>query len=251
MKVTYPQIPLLGVIIFPIVFIFLIIFTDIRYNFRPDLHISNGTTFASIVVGFILLYAMQKFDNIDLNVPTVSRSLIYLKKVAATYDPQSICFLIDYSKGFLCEESRNYSLECFLRRIIPKIDNEVDRIRVTETVTMLENIYFQRVSETNTIAEPIWYLVFLSAIILTVIFPMDENLPRMDAVLVLLLIWLPITFIYTLYLSELAALDTIMKDTIEELKICDGGIDSFCNSLNCRYKCKPIDDNESNVFDII
>jgi len=236
---VFPQIPLWGVIIFPIVCIYLIIFTDIRYNFKPELHISNGTTFASLVVGFILLYAMQKFDNIDLNVPTVSRALLYLKKVALKYNPKLICYLIDYTKGFLCLESSIYPLHCFEREILPLISSEAEKARVVTTITTLETIYNQRISLTNTIAEPIWYLVFITGVILTIMFPMDHTLRRIDSILVLLLIWLPIVFIYALYLSELDALQIIIKDTIVELEKCTEDIDDYCDSLNCRYKCNP------------
>lgn len=234
-----PQIPFLGVVIFPIICIYLIIFTDIRYNFKPELHISDGTTFASLVVGFILLYAMQKFDTIDLNVPTVSRAILYLKKVALKYNPKLICYLIKYCKGFLCLEIDNYALHCFEREILPLIPSEAEKARVVTTVTTLETIYNQRISLTNTIAEPIWYLVFISGIILTIIFPMDYTLRKIDAILVLLLIWLPITFIYSLYLSELDALESIIEDTIVSLKECTEDMDDYCSSLDCRYKCNP------------
>lgn len=235
---SWPQIPLWGVILFPLMFIFLIIFTDIRYNFHPDSHISNSTVFASIVVGFILLYSMQKFDNIDLNVPSVSRSLIYLKMIALKYSPESICYLIDYSKGFINKNDRDYSLSCFERIVVPLIDNEAEKNRVVETITILDQIYYDRVSGTNIIAEPIWYLVFLTAIILTIIFPMNEKLSKMNAILVLLIIWMPVTFIYTIYLSENQVLVDIIKDTIIELKQCSKDIDYYCDSLDCRYKCK-------------
>ena len=236
---VYPQIPLWGVILFPLLFIFLIVFTDIRYDFTPDIHIGNGTTFAAIVVGFILLYAMQKYDNIDLNVPSASRGLLYLKKIANKYEPKSICYLIDYVNGFINIDTNDYSLLCFERIVVPLIDNEAEKDRVKETVTILNDIYFNRVSQTNVIAEPIWYLVFLSAILLTIIFPMNEKLKRMDSILVLLLIWLPITIIYAIYLSENQALLNIMEETLNDLKLCSDNIDGYCESLNCRYKCKP------------
>ena len=235
---TLPQVPLGAVITIGIFFIILILFTDIRYKFCPDIHISNGTVFASLVIGFILLYTMQKFDTMDLNVPTVSRSIIYLKKIALKYEPKAVCYLIKYCQGFLDIDDRNYALECFERMVVPKIDTEVEKERVFKTVSRLNNIYFQRVSLTNTIAEPIWYLVFLSTLILTIIFPMNNRIPRMDALLVLLLIWFPVVFIYALYISELDALVNIIEETIEELKKCEKGISGYCDSLKCRYKCK-------------
>lgn len=237
---TYPEIPLWGVIIFPFIFIFLIVFTDIRYNFEPDKHISNVTTFASLVVGFILLYAMQKYDRIDLNVPTVSRSIIYLKKIALKYKPKSVCYLIDYVKGFIDVDTRDYSLQCFERIVVPLIHNKAERRRVEQTITVLEDIYFQRISETNVIAEPIWYLVFITGILLSIIFPMNEQLTKVDAVLILLIIWIPITFIYTIYLSEKESLLIIMEDTLKELKLCSNDIDGYCDSINCKYKCRPV-----------
>jgi len=181
---------------------------------------------------------MQKFDNMDLNVPTINRGLLYLKKVAMQYEPKAVCYLIDYAKGFLAVDKNNFSLECFERLVVPKIPSKTERQRVETVITTLENIYYQRVSELNVIAEPIWYLVFLSGILLSIIFPMNDELTKIDAILVVLLIWLPIGFIYSLYLSELSALTNIINTTIEELKVCTIGINDYCESLNCRYKCK-------------
>jgi hypothetical protein len=235
---AYPEIPLWGVILFPFVFIYLIIFTDIRYDFEPDLRISDSTTFASLVVGFILFYAMQKFDNIDLNVPTVSRAILYLKKIALKYDANLVCYLISYVKGFINLKIDNYSLKCFEKLLLPLIDNEAERERVRASVTTLDNVYYDRVSETNIIAQPIWYLVFLSGILLSIILPMNTAISKVNAVLVILLIWLPITFIYSLYLSELQALTDIMNNTLDELEKCTDNIDDYCESFKCKYTCK-------------
>jgi hypothetical protein len=237
---AYPQIPLWGVLVFPLVFIYLIIFTDIRYDFEPDLRIGDATTFASLVVGFILFYAMQKFDNIDLNVPTVARSILYLKKVALKYDANLVCYLIGYVKGFICIDINNYSLKCFEKSLLPMIEDNSERERVRDNVSILEDKYYDRVSETNIIAQPIWYLVFLSGIILSIILPMNSNINKINSILVLLLLWLPIGFIYSLYLTELQSLKDIMNDTLTELEKCTEGIDDYCNSLNCKYKCNPL-----------
>ncbi len=241
---VYPEVPLPGVILLPLVFIFLILFTDIRYNFKPEFHVSNGTAFASLVVAFILLYAMQKFDNIDLNVPTLNRSVMYLKAVALDHDPNLVPYLISYCKGFLCLEPENFALQCFEEKLIPLITNQGEKERVRSTVTILENLYNQRVSLTNTIAQPIWYLVFATGIILSIIFPMEESLGKIDAILVLLLIWLPITFIYALYLSEIQALEIIVEDTIKELKVCTRSLDAFCRKYYRKYKCRPNPDKK-------
>lgn len=234
---AYPQIPLWGVLVFPFIFIYLIIFTDIRYDFEPDLRIGDATTFASLVVGFILFYAMQKFDNIDLNVPTVARSILYLKKVALKYDPKLVCYLISYVKGFVCIDINNYSLTCFEKLLLPIIEDDAERARVRDNISILEDKYYDRVSETNIIAQPIWYLVFLSGILLSIILPMNSNINGINALLVLLLLWLPIGFIYSLYLTELQALQDIMKSTLTELEKCTENIDDYCNSP--KYKCNP------------
>lgn len=247
---AYPEIPLWGVLLFPLVFIYLILFTDIRYDFEPDLRIGDATTFASLVVGFILFYAMQKFDNIDLNVPTAARAILYLKKVALKYDPNLVCYLIEYVKGFICIDKNNYSLKCFEKLLLPMIEDDSERARVRDNVSILEDKYYDRVSETNIIAQPIWYLVFLSGILLSIILPMNNNINKVNAILVLLLLWLPISFIYSIYLTELQALQDIMQDTLTELEKCTEDIDDYCNSLKCRYKCDPLLGNHSLQKDI-
>jgi hypothetical protein len=212
------QIPLWAFILVPIFFILIVLFTDVRYNLSPTNYIGHGTTIASLVIGFIFLYSMQKYDLMDLNVPIVSRNLIYLKGVAEKYDPSLICYLISYAKGFLNFDKNNYSIYIFEKKLLDKITDHNLTKSVHESVKKLEDIYEQRISGTNLIAEPIWYLVFIIALLLTLIFPMDMSFKnRADSVIVIALIWLPITTIYALYISELASLSKNINNTIKIL----------------------------------
>ena len=88
-------------IITPLIFIFIIIFTNYRYNLKPNNYIGHSTIFASLVIGFIFLYGMQKYDKMDANVPVVQRNIIFLQNVALQYNPSSICLLIQYVVNFL------------------------------------------------------------------------------------------------------------------------------------------------------
>ena len=216
---TWPQMPLPLIIFIPIAFIIIVLFTNIRYALRPDDYIGNSTVFASLVIGFIFLYAMQKYDLMDLNVETVSRNLFYLSSVAEKYNPSSICYLIRYAKGFLNFEKGDFSLLRFEKKILPQITDEATRFRVQESITILEQIYNQRISQVNLIAEPLWYLTFITAILLTIIFPLDISFAkRSDSVIVIILIWLPILTIYYLYISELESLEKVMTTTIDCLE---------------------------------
>lgn len=216
---TWPQIPLPLIVFIPIAFIIIVLFTNIRYALRPDDYIGNSTVFASLVIGFIFLYAMQKYDLMDLNVETVSRNLIYLASVTELYDPSLICYLIKFAEGFLTFDTHDFSLLKFEEKLLPLINDEVTSFRVRESITILEQIYNQRISQVNLIAEPLWYLTFVTAILLTIIFPLDISFTkRTDSVIVIILIWLPIVTIYYLYISELESLTETISSTIDKLE---------------------------------
>ncbi len=216
---AYRQIPLWVFIALPIFFILIVLFTDVRYGLRPNNYIGHSTTIASLVIGFIFLYGMQKFDLMDLNVPYITRNLIYLKKVAEKYDPSLVKYLISYAEGFLAFDMNNYAIYKFEDIIIEKIDDEDVKASVMDAVRTLKDIYNDRVSGTNLIAEPIWYLVVIICILLTLLFPLDYCFKqKTDSIIVIILIWLPVVTIYSLYLSELKALEDSVISTIEVLK---------------------------------
>lgn len=214
-----PTLPLWVFIVIPVFFILIVLFTDIRYSLRPDNYIGHGTTIASLVIGFIFLYAMQKYDNMDLNVPIVTRNLAYLKGVAEKYDPSLIKYLVCYAKGFLDFNPNDFSIYKFEAKLLPQIQDPNIVKSVHDSVRILQDAYNQRVSGTNLIAQPIWYLVFIIALLLTLIFPMDISFhKRADSIIMILLIWLPITTIYALYLTELNSLDNNIKEIIRFLR---------------------------------
>ena len=216
---AYRQIPLWVFIVLPIFFILVVVFTDVRYGLRPNNYIGHSTTIASLVIGFIFLYGMQKFDTMDLNVPYITRNLIYLKSVAEKYDPSLVKYLISYAEGFLSFDATNFSIYKFEDQLLDKIDDADLKVSVHDSVRTLEGIYNDRVSGTNLIAEPIWYLVVIICILLTLVFPLDSCFKQdTDSVIVIILIWLPVVTIYSLYLSELQALEDSVTSVIKVLK---------------------------------
>ena len=211
---AFREIPLWVFIVLPIFFILIVLFTDIKYHMKPNTYIDPGTTIASLVIGFIFLYAMQKFDVMDLNVPIITRNLIYLKTVAEKHDPSLVKYLVSYAEGFLDFDMGNYSIYIFEQKLLDQIKDENLKVGVVEATEALKDAYNQRVSGTNLIAQPIWYLVIIICILLTVIFPLDDCFKqKSDSVIVILLIWLPVVTIYALYLSELNSL----RDSVEEV----------------------------------
>jgi len=192
--------------------------SNFRYGLKPNNYIGHSTIFASLVIGFIFLYGMQKYDKMDGNVPVVERNIIYLQMMALKYDPSLICLLIQYVVNFLEFTNNEFPIFEFERKILPLIKNEEEYFRVREAVTILELISHQRVTGENLITTPIWVLVYIIALLLTLIFPMDvefEN--KTDSVIVIGLIWFPIATIYFLYRSELDKLQLTMENLIKEL----------------------------------
>jgi hypothetical protein len=220
---SYRRLPLEVFIIIVFFFMAIILFTDVKYKLRPANYIGHGTMIASLVIAFIVLYGMQKFDLTDFNVPIVTRNLIYLQTIADKYDPSLNKYLISYAEGFLNFDINNYSIYIFEDKILNKIKNKSLLIPVQESIKALKDSYNDRVSGTNLIAEPIWYLVFIICILLTVIFPLDECFTsKLDSIIVIILIWLPVITIYALYLTELQALVSSLEDVIKVLKKNDG-----------------------------
>jgi hypothetical protein len=215
-----PQIPLPVIIFLPILFILLIIFTDIRYDLKPKQFVSHATTISSLAVGFVFLYALTKYDRMDANYPVVVRNIIYLADLALEYDPSLICYLIQYLNDFIAFDNTGYPIIQFEAKLIPLITDQNLIFRVRESVSILEDISNQRISGENLIAAPIWYVVFLAATLFTVIFPMDVSFEnRVDPILLIILIWVPVVTIYTLYTIALSDLDNAINTLIQELKI--------------------------------
>jgi hypothetical protein len=216
---SFREIPLWVFIILPIFFIAVVLFTDIKYTLRPKNYIGHSTVIASLVIGFIFLYTMQKFDLMDLNVPIVTRNLVYLKSVAEKYDPSLVKYLVSYSEGFLDFDMGNYSMYIFEQKLLDKITDKNLKVSVIESCKILKDVYDQRISGTNLIAQPIWYLVIIVCILLTLIFPLDDCFQqKADSVIVILLIWLPVVTMYALYLSEVNSLINSIKAVILVLK---------------------------------
>jgi hypothetical protein len=214
-----PSLPVETFLIVPLAFIFIVLFTNVRYQLRPLRHISSISIFASLVIGFIFLYGMQKFDKMDANVPVVQRNIIFLSEIAQKYDPSLICILIQYVVDFLNFRNDTFPIIRFEEKLVPLLSTQEEIFRVREAVTILEMISNERITGTNLIAEPIWYLVFVSVFILTVIFPLDTSFEKpMDSVLAIILLWFPLFIIYFLYNSELDRLQRTMKCLIEDLQ---------------------------------
>ena len=213
-----PEIPLVLFPLTAIIFILIAAFTNIRYELRPTNYIGHSAIFASLVVGFIFLYSMQKFDRMDANVPVVERNIIFLTEIALKYDPSTICFLIEYLDNFLNFENDKFPILRFENAITPTVDDETVQFRVREAVTILELISHERITRTNLIREEIWYTVYIIAFLLTVIFPLDSNFAKpLDSIIVIVLIWFPIITVYYLYQSELTRLQETIENTKDEL----------------------------------
>ena len=235
---VYPQIPLPVVIGIPFLFIFFILFTSIRYEFAPPEHITNGTTVAALSIGFVFLYALQKYDKLGANFPVVLRNIIFLTDLALEYDPSLICYLTQYLEDFSDFNNTGYPIITFEEKLLPNIDDENLIFRIRGSVTTLERLSDQRITGENLISAPIWYTVFLSSTLLTLFLAMDIKLSdKTDSILLIVLIWFPVLTIYVLYLSILAELDTAIKDLIANLnKITDkNGID--CSEVGVENKC--------------
>ena len=214
-----PAIPLYLFLVIPLVFVFLVYFTNVRYQLHPNNYIGSIAVFASLVVGFIFLYGMQKYDRMDANVPVVERNILFLCQISLKYNPDSLCLLAQYIVNFLDFTNDEFPIIQYEFDVLPLIKDETEQFRVREAVTILELINNERITRTNLITNAIWYVVLVSIVILTIIFPLDQKFcNEMDSTLVIILIWFPIYVIYYLYNLELDRLDDTMKSLLRDLK---------------------------------
>ncbi len=214
-RFNLPALPVGTFILVPLIFVFLILFTNVRYQMIPNRYIGHVTIFASLVIGFIFLYSMQKYDKMNANIPVVERNIIYLSGKADKYNPQLNCFLIEYINDFLNFRNDRFSIINFEKKLIPLVSSEEEIFRIREAVTILEDILYQRITGANLIPEPIWYIVFISIFILTIIFCLDTTLERsIDAIISIILIWFPIFVIYFMYNFELENLQETMDNLL-------------------------------------
>lgn len=227
-----PEIPLVLFPLTAIIFILIATFTNIRYQLRPENYIGHGSMIASLVIGFIFLYAMQKVDAMDANVPVVERTIIYLTEIALAYDePSALCFLIEYLNDFLNFTNDKFPILRFENAIMPKINDETVKSRVKDAITTLEVISHQRITKTNLIRDELWYTVYIIAFLLTIIFSLDSKFEKpLDSIITIILIWFPLITIYYLYQSEIRTLEeTIEKNKDELIYI------TKKKGINCKY----------------
>lgn len=214
-----PQIPLPIVIFIPLFFIALILFTNVRYDFTPIDYLNDGITIASLIIGFVFLYAMQKYDTMDANFQVVVKNIIFLTDVSLKYDPSLICYLIQYLENFLSFNNTGYPIIIFEDKLLPLISDQNLIFRIRESVSILENISNQRITMANLIAAPIWYVVFFISFLLTIILPMNSDITfKPNAIILILLIWVPVVVIYVLYLAVLDDLNTAITNLIDDLQ---------------------------------
>lgn len=217
---TLPQIPFPIVVLFPILFMFIIIFTNIRYDLLPKEHMNLGATISALSIGFVFLYTLQKYDKMDANYPIVVKNIVFLTDVSLKYDPSLICYLIQYLKDFLNFDNTGYPILQFEQGILQKVEDDILAYRIRASVDTLVEIAYERISGANLISAPVWYLVFLAASILTIIFPMDEQIEsKVDSVLLIFMIWLPVITMYALYNAALNSLDTSISSLLNDLNI--------------------------------
>lgn len=246
MDAQLPQIPLFVFFVTPLVFLYIILCTGLRHDLLSA-HITNSVSFVSVVIGFILLYAMQKYERVDENSLLVRRHLEYLGLIALKYDPSLIRYLVNYAKAF-SKNTNSYDILCFERKILPQITDNADKERVIFIVTLLDDLFDQRVSTTNTIPNLIWYIIITVIIILTVLFPLDRQFKNvLDSILIVILLWLPIAGIYYLYVTQLESIDDSIDGTIALLEDMDKNPEHFKN-VNGYCRCAFKTNNECNCI---
>lgn len=204
-------------ILIPFFFIILIIFTDYRYKLRPVDYIDNATVCASLILGFIFLYGMQKYDQINVDTPTFAKNIIYLQRIANKYDASLTKYLKCFLKGYLNFEEFNFSILTFQEKLLPQITNPNEVIHIQGMISGLEILYNTRISKTDLVANEIWASVLIVAILFTVIFPMDPDLSRLNACIIIILIWLPLFVLYYLYTKANKLLISTIQSVLREL----------------------------------
>lgn len=200
---SLPTIPPWVFILTWILFILYLFFGPYKHeHFAIEVY-SIGTVFAGLIIGFILVFAMQKYDLHISNRKRFVTALIHLQRLT---DGSSRSLLRKYIEAYL-EKEDSTSLETL-----------ATTPRTTELVSLLEELATARFNQADDIPNSIWYTVYISIFIISILVVIDIRISKILGVATLILIWLPLIVVYYLYQSRENETLAYLRDKLTSLE---------------------------------
>jgi len=162
---------------------------------------SIGAVFTGLIIGFIIVFAMQKFDLHSNNRNQFRQLILRL----ARQKPQMKEALIAYTKAYLHKEDGD--------ALVPWLEDP----SVNRTIYQLEDLSRVHVAGNDDIPNSIWYTVLISVIIISIIVVVDARMTDLMSLGAIVLIWLPIVVIYNLYIQRNVETEKIISQLLKTL----------------------------------
>lgn len=184
-----------------ILFIFVVLYTFIAkyYNLKsknipPEMFIAI-VSFSAVFIGFILVYAMSRYDVNQNSYKDFISKIVFLQSIYPSYSVEINEFLQSYMKRIPYDSLG-------LEKNLFSISNGKDIItetRVSQTFTVLNALFTIRMENRDNIPSSIWLVLFFVLIMASFLMISDGNIPLFASIIVLLVIWMPSLVVYHLY----------------------------------------------------
>lgn len=199
-----PTIPTWIFLVIPMLFIIYNFLNKHKYSNLPLEVFSIGALFAGLIIGFIIVFAMQKFDIHSSNRNLFTQKILRLQRL----EPTMRDALVDYTKAYLEYKDSDVLLPWLTS------SNPI----VVRTIQELDDLTSGHINSFDSIPNIIWYTVLISIIIITILVVIDGRIPNLMSLGAIILIWLPVIVIYYIYISRDTDTDRIIRELLEKLK---------------------------------
>lgn len=177
-------------LIFPIVFILYVIFVNWCWPGIPFEVITISAIFTALVIGFIVASAMTRYDTYYVNRSLFREKLLLLVLGYPEYRSEALQLAESYA------HRTNHDV------ILPLINRARGDVYLTGLLSSLEDLLTRRIAQIDYLAPALWFAVFIPLIILTIIAVLDDRIGQILSIMIIIVMWLPITTIYYLYITR-------------------------------------------------
>lgn len=212
-----PDISILLVIFFFAILVILVVTNYLKRTPLPFEALTLSGVFASLVIGFIVVYAIQKYDAFSANTNLYIRRTIQLAAIACKYAPEVIPLLVEYTINFACR--RLSLLIVDIQRILDaKITDPIEKNFANNLINQISIANSIQADGSDIIPNGIWYAVFLVTIIISIFIIRDIRLTQLSVLAILVTIWIPLTVIYYIYITRDEASNKQLYALVDSLK---------------------------------
>ena len=158
----------------------------------PELFLSI-CAFSSVFVGFILVYAMQRYDIYKNNKATFIEGIDYLKKLY----PKNTNELNDYLNNYIA--GGIYDSLPLEEKVLSYNISIVQKDRTVALFQTLDSLYITRLQRGDNIPNSIWYVLFFILTMASLLMISDSRIHISVIFLIMTVIWSPCLVVFYLY----------------------------------------------------